>query len=167
MTPPTGELIILIFHQAIHIPYMMNKLLPPMQIRLNDMIVNDQPKFLAENPSDDTHTIIFSNSESKDGKNLTPLSLKGVTSTFPTQKPTVEDCKICKKLELTFESHEYDTLSTCYEEQEDALLKNLVQFRETWDILAHARCLCSVFQSLTDVKDVSEESSQSNVILRV
>ena len=129
------------------------------------MRVNDQPKFLTENPSDDTHAIILPDPESKDGKYIIPLSLKGVTSTFPTQKPTVEEYKNCKQFELTFESFDYDPLSTCYEEQEDALVDNSGRLRETGDRPAHARCLCSVSQSLTDAKDVSEASSQGNAIL--
>ena len=98
--PSTGGVVILIFHQAIHTLHMMHNLLPPMQISLNEVRVNDQSKLLTENPYDDTHAIIFPNSESKDGKYLIPLSLGGVTSTFPTHKPAVEEYENCENSNL-------------------------------------------------------------------
>ena len=60
----------------------MHNLFPTMQISLNGVRVNNQPKFLTKNPSDETHAIIFPDYESKDRKYPIPLSLKGVTSTF-------------------------------------------------------------------------------------
>jgi hypothetical protein len=42
--PLAGETIILWVHQAVHIPTMSNNLLCPMQMRLNDVIVDDHGK---------------------------------------------------------------------------------------------------------------------------
>ena len=134
----------------------MHNLLPPMQIRLNDVRVNDQPKFLTENPSDDTHAIILPDPESKDGKYIIPLSFKGVTSTFPTRKPTVEEYENenCKQFELTFESPDFDPLSTRYEEQEDALVDNSGRLRETGDRPAHAHA-CVQFPKVSPMPRTS------------
>ena len=43
---------ILIINQAILIPSIKHNLLCPMQLRLNDIIVNETPKFLCEAPTD-------------------------------------------------------------------------------------------------------------------
>ena len=42
--PETGEVLILVLHQAISIPHMDNNLLSTFQLRLNDVMVNDVPK---------------------------------------------------------------------------------------------------------------------------
>jgi hypothetical protein len=45
--PQTGRMLHLITNQAIHIPHPDHHLLCPMQCRVNDMTVNDLPKFLS------------------------------------------------------------------------------------------------------------------------
>ena len=44
----TGETFIVVVHQAIYVPHMQHNLLSCMQLRLNDVIVNEVPKFLTE-----------------------------------------------------------------------------------------------------------------------
>ena len=56
-SPVNGEVIILVVHQAIHIPHLHHNLLSPMQLRLHDVIVNDTPRFLTSAPTDLTHTL--------------------------------------------------------------------------------------------------------------
>jgi hypothetical protein len=72
----TGETILLRIHQALLIDDMETNLLCPMQMRMNDVKVDEVPKFLAENPNDQTHALCFPNEQ---GYTI-PLSLKGVTS---------------------------------------------------------------------------------------
>ena len=78
--PTTGEVLILCIHQAVQIPTMENNLLCPMQLRLNEVLVDDCPKFLHPNPTDSTHTITVTNGPDT---LIIPLSLRGVTSYFP------------------------------------------------------------------------------------
>ena len=47
--PDTGETVILLIHQAMHIPHLPHNLISPMQLWLNDVLVKDKPKFLTEN----------------------------------------------------------------------------------------------------------------------
>ena len=49
--PKTGEVFVLVVHQAMHFFEMNNCLLSPMQLRLNDVEVNERPKFLTAKPS--------------------------------------------------------------------------------------------------------------------
>jgi hypothetical protein len=42
--PETGQVILLIVHQGLHIPHLAYSLLPPFQLWENDVVVNDRPK---------------------------------------------------------------------------------------------------------------------------
>ncbi len=55
--PVTGEVYHLVFNQAIHIPHLDHHLLCPMQCQVNDVVVDDMPKFLAPDPTDITHAL--------------------------------------------------------------------------------------------------------------
>ena len=55
--PSSGQTYILVVHQAIYLPTIQHNLLATMQLRLNDVIVNDVPKFLTDKPNKFTHTI--------------------------------------------------------------------------------------------------------------
>ena len=55
--PQTGRTLHLIIIQAIHIPHLDYHLLCPMQCRVNDVTVNDLPKFLVANPTDPMHAL--------------------------------------------------------------------------------------------------------------
>ena len=58
--PYTGTTYHLVINQAIHIPHLTHHLLCPMQCRVNDVIVNDLPKFLDPNPTDTSHSFFVS-----------------------------------------------------------------------------------------------------------
>ena len=79
--PRSGEVFILIFHQVLYFKNMNHCLICPMQLRLNDVVINEQPKFLVDRPNEKDHAIIAENL-------LIPLELNGVTSFFPARKPT-------------------------------------------------------------------------------
>ena len=97
-TPSSGTTVIIVLHQAIHVPAMDCNLI--CQLRMNDVKLDDKPKFLTEDPTDESHAI-----PCKDNTgilvNIT-LSLKGVTSYFATRKPTKHEFKNCPRTELTY-----------------------------------------------------------------
>jgi hypothetical protein len=55
--PVTGKEYHLVINQAIHIPHLDHHLLCPMQCQVNDVIVNNTPKFLTSDPTDHTHAL--------------------------------------------------------------------------------------------------------------
>ena len=56
--PVTGEAIILMVHQAVHVPTMDNDLvLCPMQMRMNDVELRKCPKFMEDQQCDKSHTL--------------------------------------------------------------------------------------------------------------
>jgi hypothetical protein len=81
--PRTGEVFILLVHKALYFPEMKNYLLSPVQLRLNDIEVNEQPKFLTKLSITKDHAIIA-------GKLVTPLDLHGITSFFHRRTPTMK-----------------------------------------------------------------------------
>ena len=55
--PATGEVFHLVINQAIYIPHLDHNLLCPMQCQVNDMTINETPKFLEVDPTDQLHAI--------------------------------------------------------------------------------------------------------------
>ncbi len=50
----TGRMLLLLIHQTIHIPHLYHHLLCPMQYSVNDVTVNETPKFMVSDPTDQT-----------------------------------------------------------------------------------------------------------------
>ena len=103
----TGDKSMLVVHQAILVPKTTVNLLVLMQLRDNDLKVNDEPKHMVLNPTDDHHCIIIAQSQDGDRMRI-PLWIKGVT---PTWKPTWQDFEgslLNKVIELTNETVEWD-----------------------------------------------------------
>ena len=116
--PTSGTTVIIVLHQAIHVPTMDWNLICLMQVRMNDVKLDDKPKFLTEDPTDVSHVI---SCEDNMGNlvNIAP-SLKGVTSYFPTMKPTKHEFENCPRIELTyFMTPEWDPYSTTFQKQEE------------------------------------------------
>ena len=113
---------IIVFHQAIHVPTMDCNLICQMPVRMNDVKLDDKPKFLTEDPKDESHAISCEDNMAT-LVNIT-LSLKGVTSYFPTRKPTKQEFKNCPRIQLTYLTPEWDPHSTSFQEQEEALMDN-------------------------------------------
>ena len=97
--PVSGKTLILMVHQAVSIPDIPHNLLSTMQLRLNDVTINNVPRFLTDNVTDQTHSLVILIAESNTPY-VIPLSIRGVTSTFPTRKPTVEEYETLPHLSL-------------------------------------------------------------------
>ncbi|KAI2512367.1 hypothetical protein MHU86_2029 [Fragilaria crotonensis] len=87
-------------HQAIHIPDIAHNLLSTMQLRLNDVLVNDVPRFLTDTVTDLTHSLVIP-TDATDAPYVIPLSLRGITSTFPTRRPTTTEYETLPHITLT------------------------------------------------------------------
>ena len=125
-SPKDGKTHMLVMHQAILIPEMQHNLICPMQLRDNDVSVNDVPKYMVSNPTDNDHAIIIG--KVKDGAEdalRIPLSLHGVASYFPMRKPTKEEWENTDDAyiwEMTAESPTWNPSDTRFQEQEDAMV---------------------------------------------
>jgi hypothetical protein len=126
--PGSGRVVILIAHQAINLPHLPHNLLNPMQMRLNDVVVNETPKFQCANPTNISHTITVKG-ENMNDELIIPLDLRGVVSCFTTRKPTQEEFDTCDRYELTYESPVYDPSESSYAEQEAAMMDSRGQLK--------------------------------------
>ena len=103
---------------------MNHHLLCPMQCRVNDIMIDETPKFLAKTPTPETHAIVAHDPEGEPEKPfIMPLSLKGVTSYLPVHRPTTRewDSGLYPRIDLTSETLTWDPASTLYQEQEETL----------------------------------------------
>jgi hypothetical protein len=89
--PKTRRMLHLIFNQAIHILHLGHHLLCPMQCRVNDVTVNDLPKFLAANPTDQTHALTINDLNNPLQPVILLLTLRGVTSLLNVRTVTIDE----------------------------------------------------------------------------
>ena len=92
----TGVTYLLVISNALYMKGMEGNLIPPFIIRLTGHEVDKYPKFMCKQPTNKSHAIVINDPEL-----IILLSLKGITSYIPTRKPTVEECKICKYIDIT------------------------------------------------------------------
>ena len=152
--PASGDVYMLVIHQAILIPSMSHNLLCPMQLRDHGLTVNDEPKYMALNPTDEHHAITFRDHNTQGGGPLRiPLELHGVTSYFPSRKPTKEEYEntpedLC--VELTAEAPDWDPASKAFQQQEEAMLHSDGRLKdpvESWGLKRTVSVLHTIPQS--------------------
>jgi len=138
--PGTGEQYMLVIHQAILVPKMTANLLGLMQVRDNGVQVNDEPKSMVLNPTEDHHCILIPASGGR-GQLRIPLMIKGVISYFSGWKPTPEEYERTPSdriIELTSENVDWDPhQETRFEEQEEAVLNAAKWDRDEMDGTHH------------------------------
>ena len=160
--PQSGSTHILMVHQAIYNPKLEHNLLNPLQMRLNDVIVNDKAKFLTEMPTERDHAIIVTDPETGD-ELVIPLAIRGVASTFPTRKPTQFEYDACPKFALTFDSPEYEPTDRRYEQMERQSIRSIETQQATGD-RDQTRRLHSVSRCLSTARIVNDLQNDSKLI---
>jgi hypothetical protein len=119
--PTSGRVILLIVHQGLHMPHLSYSLIPPFQMRENNIIVNDHPKFQTRNPTEDDHCVIVSRDDLYTYH--FPLSLRGTTSFIDVRKPTdgeIQDDSL-ERFELTYQSPDWEPGTDRFSVMEDRL----------------------------------------------
>jgi hypothetical protein len=146
--PGSGRVVILILHQAIEFPHLPHNLLNPMQMRLNDVMVNETPKFQCANPTNLSHTTTVKG-ENMNDELIIPLDLRSVVSCFTERKPTQEEFDTCNRYELTYESPVYAPTGSSYAEQEAAMMDARGQLKVAEDKHPFRRQICPVHMAET------------------
>ena len=126
--PTSGTTGIILVHQAIHVPTMDCNLICPIQVRMNDVKLDDKPKLLTADPSNESHALSCENNMGT-LINIT-LALEGVTSYFPILKPTKHEIENCPRIELTYLTSESDPHSTTFHGQKEAIMDNKENLHE-------------------------------------
>ncbi len=122
--PQTGKMLQLIVNQAIHIPHLDHHLLCPMQCPVNDVTVNDLPKFVATDPTDQTHALTLTDPNNPLQPVILPLILRGVTLVLNVRSVTIDEFNSHDylRLHLTSETLTWDPTTDLYEQQEHAMM---------------------------------------------
>jgi hypothetical protein len=122
--PQIGRTLHLIINQAIHIPHLDHHLLCPMQCRVNDVTINILPKFLAANPTNQTHAVTMTDPNNPLQPVILPLTLRGVTLLLNVRTVTINKfySQDYPRLHLTSETLTWDPTTNLYEQQENAMM---------------------------------------------
>ncbi len=120
----TGRMLHLIINQAIHIPHLDYHLLCPMPCCVNDVTVNALPKFLAANPTNQTHSLTINDPNNPLQPVILLLTLRGVTSLLNVRTVTIDEfnSQDYPRLHLTSETLTWDPTTNLYEQQEYAMM---------------------------------------------
>jgi hypothetical protein len=79
--PTSGRVIILTVHQGLEVPTMDYSLIPLFFMRMNDIKVNECPKSLMLDPTEEDHAVIVGHGD--DDTTIIPLLLRGTMSFIP------------------------------------------------------------------------------------
>ena len=94
-----------------------------MQLRLNDVELNERPKFLSRTPTELDHALLID-------KLVIPLSIHGVTSFFHARRPTMKEYEECERHELTFSHPTWQPHRSTYAEEEEQLSTDVFRLRQ-------------------------------------
>jgi hypothetical protein len=122
--PKTGRTLHLIINQAIHVPHLDHHLLYPMQCCVNDVIVDETPKFLEIKPTDQMHALTVPDPDDPSQTLTLPLILRGVISLLHVRNVTADDFynEDIYRIDLTSETLTWDPSTTLYEDQENGTI---------------------------------------------
>ena len=95
-----------------------------MQCRVNDIIINDVPKFLMKTPTHDSHSIVAQDINNPLTPLVLPLYIHGVTSWLPVSKTSLEDWNYMKyqTIEFPAEQLDWEPNDTRFQESEEAMI---------------------------------------------
>jgi hypothetical protein len=91
-----------------------------MKMRLNDVIVNEQPKFLSSKPREEDQTFIFD-------KLIIPLELEGLTSYFPARKPSQQAFNNADQMKLTYPDPKLSPNDISFSEEENCFVHMMME----------------------------------------
>ena len=91
---------------------------------MNDVTINETPKFLEMNPTDQLHAIAVKDPDNLPQTLTLRLALRGVILLLNVRTPSIDDWNTgeIRRLALTSKDLLWDPSSTMYEEQEAAMV---------------------------------------------
>jgi hypothetical protein len=95
-----------------------------MQCRVNDVTVNNLPKFLAANPTDQMHALTITDPDNPLQPVILSLTLRGVMLLLIVRTVTINEfnSQDYPRLHLTSETLTWDPMTNLYEQQENAMI---------------------------------------------
>ncbi len=91
---------------------------------MNDVTIINLPKFLAANPTDQTHALTMTDPGNPLQPVILPLTLRGVTLLLNVRTVTINEFNIqdYPRLHLTSETLTWDPMTNLYEQQENVMM---------------------------------------------
>jgi hypothetical protein len=91
---------------------------------VNDVTIINLPKFLAANPTDQTHALTMTDPGNPLQPVILPLTLRGVTLLLNVRTVTINEFNIqdYPRLHLTSETLTWDPMTNLYEQQENVMM---------------------------------------------
>jgi hypothetical protein len=157
----------LIINQAIRVPHLDHHLLCPMQCRVNEVIVDKTPKFLAIKPTDQTHALTVPNPDDPLQTLTLPLSLRGVTSLLHVRNVTADDFynDNISRIDLTLETLTWDPSTILYEEQENGMTNHSGAIVRDAAVRGPDLVISALHSLTTDLADILHDSNFHQVLL--
>ena len=103
-----------------------------MQLRENDIKLNECPKSMIENPSEEHHSLL-AHTDTNETLRI-PFQLRGVTSTILVTTPTPSEYQELPRIELTNPDLTWDPQNPDYATQENSFFTALGRFIPAGDI---------------------------------
>ncbi len=133
------------------------------------MVVDDTPKFLASDPTDNTHALTIKDPDWPAQTVILRLALRGVTSLLNLRGITLDEWNsdAFKWLHLTSETLTWDPTTTLYEEQEAAMVDYSGRVvMTTRPLMMHIKSLVtdSLSSLTTDQVDVTDDQNLYDVL---
>jgi hypothetical protein len=165
--PKTGRTLHLIINQAIHVPHLDHHLLCPMQCRVNDMIVDETPKFLAIQPTDQTHALTVPDPDDPLQTLTLPLTLRGVTLLLHVRNVTADDFynDDIPRIDLTSETLTWDPSTTIYEEQKNEMTDHSGAIVRDAAVRGPDLVVSALHSMTTDLADILHDRNFRQVLL--
>ncbi len=114
--PISGKEHILLVRNALHVPAMEQNLIPPFVMREAGIVVNDTPKIHMKNPTIETHSLYFEETDFR-----IPMALWGKFLYFPTRAPTNDALAACNDVYLLTPNSIWNPHSDSYSKNEEMM----------------------------------------------
>jgi hypothetical protein len=127
-----------------------------MKLRMNDLKLNECPKFLSPNPSNDTHSITFHRDHFR-----ISLSLHGTIQYFPTRKPSpdkYDQCPDTPRHEMTYEMLDWNPHSLSFNHQEENMTDNFGRLNEPCARSYNRNIASSMAAPMRNLENINHEN---------
>ncbi len=126
---------------------------------MNDVIVNDLPKFLAADPTDQTHALTLTDPDNPLQLVILPLTLRGMTLVLNVRSTIIDEfiSHDYLRLHLTSETLIWDSTTDLYELQENAMMDYSGNIVHGAAVRGPALILNELQSLTTDLADLTQD----------
>jgi hypothetical protein len=146
-----------------------------MQCRVNDVTINKTPKFMVDNPTDQTHALTLHDLVHPSQTITLPLELRGIISMLNVRTVTADqfyDHETYPHVHLTSDTLTWDPTSTLYRDQELAMTNlhgevcTYADVRGPWNSVV-INSISSTYTDLIDIShdDIFHQALSSNIVI--